>query len=42
MKEEIECWFPFLSDTAIVIFHDTNMPGIYNLNDDQKITWDNN
>ena len=37
-KKEIECWFPFLSDNAIVIFHDTNMPGVFH----KSMSWDNN
>jgi len=37
-KKEIECWFPFLSDNAIVIFHDTNMPSVFH----KSISWDNN
>ena len=41
-KQEIEKWFPFLNDNAFIMFHDTNMPGVYKTGNDYHQTWDNN
>ena len=40
-KQEIEKWFPFLNDDAFIIFHDTNMPGVYKKDNSYYQTWDN-
>jgi hypothetical protein len=40
-KQEIEKWFPFLNDNALVIFHDTNMPCVYHVDNAIKSTWNN-
>jgi predicted O-methyltransferase YrrM len=41
-KQEIDKWFPYLNEEALIIFHDTNMPGIYCKNNQYLQTWDNN
>jgi cephalosporin hydroxylase len=40
--KEIEVWFPWLSDRAIVCFHDTNMRRIYRRKDGSRgVGWNN-
>lgn len=41
-RQEISSWFPFLSDHALVIFHDTNLKSEYTRHNGTKGTaWDN-
>ena len=40
--QEIDCWFPFLSESARVFFHDTNLQEIFERRDGTKdFGWDN-
>jgi cephalosporin hydroxylase len=40
--EEIRLWFPFLADSATVIFHDTNLQDYFFRNDgSMEFSWDN-
>jgi hypothetical protein len=40
-KQEIDKWFNFLNENALIIFHDTNMPDIYLKDGVYNSTWDN-
>ena len=40
--QEIDCWFPFLSESAKVFFHDTNLKEIFERRDGTRdFGWDN-